>query len=108
MAIPSKINVTEYYVTKDNFTEYPYDWKLIFQIHFDESILPEWCKIRKIFSKYFKEKFLPHDQEEEHVSYSASLRVSVNLKKHKSERTWLPMRSDRVYTLAARKTEEKQ
>ncbi len=47
MAIPPKINFTELNVPKDNFTEYPYEWKPICQIH----IAAEWCKIWKLFTK---------------------------------------------------------
>ncbi len=53
MPILPKINVTELNVPKDNFTEYPYDWKPIFLIHFAKSILPAWCKIRKYLLKNF-------------------------------------------------------
>ncbi len=53
MPILPKLNVTELKVPKNNFTEYPYDRKPIFRIHFAESILPKWSKIRKIFTKKF-------------------------------------------------------
>ncbi len=61
MPIPPKINFTELNVPKDNFTEYsynrkiilPYDRKPIFRIYFAKSILPKWCKIRKVFTKKF-------------------------------------------------------
>ncbi len=53
MPVPSKINFTELNLPKDNFTEYPYERKPIFQIHIAASILPEWCIIQKVFTKKF-------------------------------------------------------
>ncbi len=41
MPIPLKINFTELIAPKDNFTEYPYERKLIFRIYIAESILPK-------------------------------------------------------------------
>ncbi len=50
--IPPKINFTELNVPKDNFTEYPYEQKLIFRIHFAE-FYPSGVKSEKYLLKKF-------------------------------------------------------
>ncbi len=53
MPIPPKINITKLNLPKDNFTEYPYDRKPSFRIHFSKVFSSNGVKFGKYLLKNF-------------------------------------------------------